>query len=68
MPPKLAEALALSIGEQAGRERPGGVSNAVELEPLAPNLAAAIAYTIRDSTRNGASRRAAPIKRRMRAI
>lgn len=65
VPPKLAEALANSLREQAGCLRPD-TSSVVELEPLAPSLAAAIAYTVRDSTRNGASRRAAPIKRRMR--
>ena len=68
VPPRLAEALAWSIGEQAGRERAVEAPTVVELEPLAPNLAAAIAYTVRDSTRNGASRRAAPVKRRMRAV
>lgn len=68
VPPKLAEALARSIAEQAGCERPTETSNVVELEPLAPNLAAAIAYTVRDSTRNGASRRAAPVKRRTRIV
>lgn len=67
VPPKLAEAIARSIAEQAASERPAASPNVVELEPLSPNLAAAIAYTIRDSARNGASRRAAPTKRRARA-
>jgi len=67
VPPKLAEALAHSIREQTEKSRPFGASKVVEVEPLAPNLAAAIAYTVRDSNRNAASRRAAPIKRRVRS-
>ena len=67
VPPKLADALAYSIGEQIMLPRPADMSSkVVELEALAPNLAAAIAYTVRDSSRNGASRRAAPVKRRVR--
>lgn len=66
VPPKLAEALASSLGEQVAAPRPY-LLNVVELEPLAPDLAAAIAYTVRDSTRNGASRLAAPTRRRVKA-
>lgn len=68
VPPKLAEALARSIGEQIAHpyHLANALSNVVELEPLAPNLAAAIAYTVRDGNRNAASRLAAPIKRRIR--
>lgn len=67
VPPKLAEALARSLSEQAEKARPT-LSNVVALEPLSPDLTAAIAYTIRDGNRNGASRRAAPIKRRIRMV
>lgn len=67
VPPKLAEVLARSIDQQIACPRQAGVlNNVVELEPLAPNLAAAIAYTVRDNIRNAASRQAAPIKRRVK--
>lgn len=63
VPPKLAEALAGALRGALETERPLVSTDVVALEPLSPSLAAAIAYTVRDSDRNGASRLAAPILR-----
>jgi DNA (cytosine-5)-methyltransferase 1 len=70
VPPGLAKAVAMSLREHVvrqqswRRERDGRHK---ELLPLQPSLKAAIDYTIREESRNGESRRAAPVKRKVRS-
>lgn len=57
VPPKLGQALGLALAESKHNK---GASDAPEaLKPLPPQLQSAIAYTLREELRNGASRRAA---------
>lgn len=69
VPPLLAQALgqalrAHALAQPTAKQPPIA---ARELQPLPPNLAAAIRYTQKEEDRNGASRRLAPQRRRIRA-
>ncbi len=69
VPPLLAQALgqALRAHALAQPKAKAPPIAARELQPLPPNLAAAIRYTQKEEDRNGASRRLAPQRRRVRA-
>lgn len=69
VPPLLAQAIgnALRAHALAQPKAKAPTIAARELQPLPPNLAAAIRYTQKEEDRNGASRRLAPQRRRVRA-
>lgn len=64
VPPALAEAVGLSLRTALGK---GPVSTNLDaaLEPLPTRLQSAISYTVREDRRNGPSRRAAPVRRKV---
>ncbi|MEL6113227.1 MAG: DNA cytosine methyltransferase [Pseudomonadota bacterium] len=64
VPPKLANAVAMSLKAHVEKEAPAERTSVTELSPLDTRLLAAIAYTKRDEARNGESRRSAPALRR----
>ncbi|MBI3503888.1 MAG: DNA cytosine methyltransferase [Proteobacteria bacterium] len=69
VPPGLGKAVAASLREHIFRQQAWRLekqSRHKELLPLQPSLRAAIDYTVREELRNGASRRAAPAKRKAR--
>jgi DNA (cytosine-5)-methyltransferase 1 len=67
VPPVLAEAVGRSLLKHLGKNAVAAAASISALSPLAPQLEAAIQYTIRDDARNGESRRRAPTRRVSRA-
>lgn len=65
VPPLLAKRIGEALLDHAQTEKPVRESNVVGLKPLPPRLQAAIEYTAREDAKNGASRRAAPARRRV---
>jgi DNA (cytosine-5)-methyltransferase 1 len=58
VPPMLGMALGAKLSERLSRDAPHDRLGASELLPLPAKLQSAIAYTVREENRNGASRRA----------
>lgn len=64
VPPALAEAVGRSLRASFGKTLVSMTHGAV-LEPLPTKLQSAISYTVREDRRNGPSRRAAPVRRKV---
>lgn len=63
VPPLLARQIGLKLREHITQTWDAQRTSLSSLQPLAPSLRAAIAYTAKEEARNGASRRNSPIRR-----
>lgn len=63
VPPRLAQQIGAALQRHILRASQDGRAPVTLLKPLAPHLQAAIAYTMKDEARNGASRRASSARR-----
>jgi DNA (cytosine-5)-methyltransferase 1 len=68
VPPKLASAVGAQLASHCSTPSLALATDRADLRPLPPVLEAAIRYTQRDEARNGASRKAAPLMRKMRQV
>lgn len=68
VPPKLASAVGAQLARHCSKPRLALAVGGADLRPLPQVLEAAIRYTQRDEARNGASRKAAPLMRKMRQV